>query len=104
MNQKRIKDLENKINNAHSNIAGVVVLKDGKAQYENYFNECTADSRVHVYSVSKSIISIFIGIAMDKGYIKSIDQKVLNFFPEYTARWTRYFVGHSCKSNWTICA
>lgn len=86
MNQERIKDLENKINNAYSNIAGIVVLKDGKIQYENYFNECTADSRIHVYSVSKSIISILIGIAMDKGYIKSIDQKVLSFFPDYTVK------------------
>ncbi|WFA08045.1 serine hydrolase [Tissierella sp. Yu-01] len=77
----KIKEIENKINNAYSNIAGIVVLKDGKTQYENYFNECTADSRIHIYSVSKSIISILIGIAMDKGYIKSIDQKVLGFFP-----------------------
>ena len=34
-------------------------------------------------SVTKSIISILIGIAMDKGYIKGPDQKVLDFFPEY---------------------
>lgn len=86
MNQERIKELENKINNAYSNIAGIVVLKNGKTRYENYFNECTDDSRIHVYSVSKSIISILIGIAIDKGYIKSINQKVLDFFPDYTVK------------------
>lgn len=86
MNQEKIKELENKINNAYSNIAGIVVLKDGKTQYENYFNACTAASRIHVYSVSKSIISILIGIAMDKGYIKSVNQKVLDFFPDYTIK------------------
>lgn len=86
MNQEKIKELENKINHAYSNIAGMVVLKDGKTWYENYFNEGTADSRIHVYSVSKSIISILLGIAIDKGYIKGIDQKVLDFFPNYTVK------------------
>ncbi len=86
MNKEKITELEKKINNEYSNIAGIVILKDGKTLYENYFNECTATSRIHVYSVTKSIISILIGIAMDKGYIKSIDQKVLDFFPDYTVK------------------
>lgn len=86
MNQEKIKELENKINNAYGNIAGIVVLKDGKTRYENYFNGCTAASRIHVYSVSKSIISILIGIAVDKGYIRSISQEVLDFFPDYTVK------------------
>lgn len=86
MNQAKIKELENKINDTYSNITGIVVLKDGKTRYENYFNECTATSRIHVYSVSKSIISTLIGIAMDKGYIKSINQRILDFFPDYTVK------------------
>ena len=64
----------------------MVVLKEGKLVYEKYFRECTRESQVHVYSVTKSIISILIGIAIDKGYIQSIDQKVLDFFPEYIVR------------------
>lgn len=83
---EKVTELEKKINNDYSNIAGMVVLKDGKTLYENYFNECTATSRIHVYSVTKSIISILIGIAIDKGYIKSINQKVLDFFPDYTIK------------------
>lgn len=86
MNQEKATELEKKINNDYSNIAGMVVLKDGKTLYENYFNECTATSRIHVYSVTKSIISILIGIAMDKGYIKNINQKVLDFFPDYIVK------------------
>ena len=70
----------------YSNIAGMVVLKDGKTRYENYFNGCTADSRIHIYSVTKSIVSVLIGIALDKGYIKSVNQKVLYFFPDYTVK------------------
>lgn len=86
MNNERIMELEKKINSDYSNIAGMVVLKDGKTLYEKYFNDFTATHTIHVFSVTKSIISILIGIAIDKGYIKSIDQKVLDFFPNYTAK------------------
>lgn len=86
MNKEKITELENKIKNDFNNITGIVVLKDGKTLYEKYFNECTAESRIHIYSVTKSIISILIGIAIDKGYIKNIKQNVLDFFPEYTIK------------------
>ena len=86
MEQKRIRELEHKINTDYGNTTGVVVLKEGKLVYEKYFKGCTRESQVHVFSVTKSIISILIGIAVDKGYIQSIDQKVLDFFPEYIVR------------------
>lgn len=86
MNQKKLTALEHIINSSYDNIAGIVVRKNGEILYENYYNKCTADSRIHVYSVTKSIVSILIGIAMDKGYIHSLNQKVLEFFPDYTVK------------------
>jgi len=86
MNQEKVIELEKKINNDYSNIAGIVILKDGKIIYENCFNECIATTSIHVYSVTKSIVSILIGIAIDKGYIKSVNQKVLDFFPDYAIK------------------
>jgi CubicO group peptidase (beta-lactamase class C family) len=86
MNQRKKIWLEKIINSNYNNTAGIIVLKDGKTLYENYFNGYTATSTLHVFSVTKSIISILIGIAIDKGYIKSIDQKVLNFFPDYAVK------------------
>ena len=70
----------------YTNIGGMVIQEKGRTRYENYFNDCTADSTFHVFSVTKSIISILIGIAIDKGYIKSTDQKILDFFPDYTVK------------------
>lgn len=32
------------------------------------------------------MIALLTGIAMDKGYIQSVEQKVLKFFPEYTVK------------------
>lgn len=78
--------MEKIINSSYSNIGGIIVLRNGKTLYEKYFNECTAASTFHVFSVTKSIMSILIGIATDKGYIKSINQKVLGFFPDYEVK------------------
>ena len=69
MDQKRIRELEQKISTDYGNTTGVAVLKEGKLVYEKYFKGCTRESQVHVYSVTKSIISILIGIAVDRGYI-----------------------------------
>ena len=78
--------LEQKINSKYGNTTGIVILKDGIVSYEKYFKGCTANSRVHIFSVTKSVISILIGIALDKGYIENIEKKVLDYFPEYKVK------------------
>lgn len=86
MKQEQITRLENIINKDYSNMAGMTILKDGKSVYENYYNGHTKANRIHIFSVTKSIISILLGIALDKGCIDSIEQKVLEFYPEYTVK------------------
>ena len=66
MNQEKIAALEEIIDNRYSNTAGMIVLKNGETQYEGYFNVCTAASCINIFSVTKSIISILIGIAADR--------------------------------------
>lgn len=84
MNQRKKIELEKIINSSYSNTTGIIVLKNGKTLYEKYFNEYTATNAVHVASVTKSIFSALIGIAIENRHIKSIDQKVLDFFPDYS--------------------
>ena len=86
MKQEDIMKLEAAIAANYSNIAGMVVRKDGETVYERYFGGCTAKSRLNVFSVPKSIVSILLGIALDRGCLGSIDQQVLEFFPEYTPK------------------
>lgn len=83
MNETAFTELEKIIERDYKNIAGMQISYDGAVIYENYWNECSADRRIHIYSVTKSIVSALIGIAIDKGYIKDVHQKVLEFFPEY---------------------
>ena len=86
MNQEKIKELENAILSDYGNIAGITVQKNGTKVYENHFNGYTTGSAFHVFSVTKSVVSALIGIALDKGHIRSIDQRVLDFFPNYTPK------------------
>lgn len=86
INQEQYKIIENCVMKDYKNTTGIVVMKKGQLMFEQYFNDCNAESMVHVYSVTKSIVSILIGIALDQGIIKSIDQKVLDFFPEYVIK------------------
>ena len=83
MLQERIRGLEQTIRSQYANIAGMVVQKDGKTVYEGYFNGYTTDHAVHLFSVTKSVFSVLIGIALDQGKIDSLDRKVLDYFPDY---------------------
>ena len=71
MNETKFSVLENMIHNKYKNITGIVVSKNKDILYEKYFNECSKSSHIHVYSVTKSIISMLIGIALDRNYINS---------------------------------
>lgn len=78
--------LESTIKSEHSNIAGMLVLKGGNKVYEGYFDDFGPDDTVHIMSVTKSVTSALVGIAIEKGCIQSVDQKVLDFFPDYTPK------------------
>jgi CubicO group peptidase (beta-lactamase class C family) len=84
MNREKIKELEKTIIGDYGTITGLVVQKRGERLYEGYFNGYSAENAVHVYSVTKSVVSALIGIALDAGHIKSVEQNVLDFFPDYT--------------------
>lgn len=86
MDQKQIKKMEDAIAADYRNMVGMVIVKDGETIYENYYNGCNDKSRIHVFSVTKSIVSILIGIALDKGLIKSVDDKVLEYFSDYVVK------------------
>ena len=84
MIQQSIKDLERSIHSRYGNVAGMVVQKGGEILYEGYFNGYSAGNAAHLYSVTKSVFSVLIGIAVNQGQIDSLDRKVLDFFPDYT--------------------
>lgn len=61
----------------------LLVLKNDSAVYEEYWDNYTDSSLSNSFSVAKSIISILTGIAIDEGKIKSLDEPVADFLPEF---------------------
>lgn len=97
MSSKKLSQLEPLIISQYNNINGIIIARKGNIVFEKYYNGYNIDDNFHVASVTKSVISALIGIAIDKGYIKDVDQKVVDFFPEYTCSPTEI-----CKKAVTI--
>lgn len=83
MNINKKKMIDKIVKEADSNITGLIISKNHKIEYSNYFNGYDENDSIHIASITKSIVSILIGIALDKGFIESLDQNILDFFPDY---------------------
>ncbi len=62
---------------------GLLVARRGTLVAEQYWNGMSARRDVNVKSASKSVISALVGIALREGVIDGLDQRVVEFFPEY---------------------
>jgi len=71
--------IQNRLPDAFS----LLVVKNGFLVFEKYYSWGSPHKYAVVHSVTKSVVSALIGIALDKGYLSSTDQKVIDFFPEY---------------------
>lgn len=76
-------ELHNLIKEKQPNICQISAFKNGIEVYSDEWNNYHKDDTCHIMSATKSIISLLIGIAIDLGYIKNVDQHVLGFFPDY---------------------
>ena len=56
--------------------------KDGFLIAEKYFNGGSVGEKTLIQSASKSYISALVGIAIEQGCLSSVDQKMIEFFPE----------------------
>ena len=64
----------------------LLVVTNGKLVVEEYYNRKDDLRPQHVQSVTKSITSLLIGIAIDKGFIKSEKEVIKPYFPEYFSK------------------
>jgi len=63
-------------------IYSLLVIKNGHLVAEGYFNEGSIGQLSKRASVTKSFTSAFVGLALEHGYLESVDQNMLDFFPE----------------------
>lgn len=60
-----------------------LVIRNDTVLYEKYFDGFSRDHYSQVFSVTKSVVSALVGIAISEGYIKSVDQPVSDFLPYF---------------------
>ena len=75
--------MEKEIDRNYPNLYSILVQQDGAIVYEKYYQGHNADTYTHVFSVTKSVMSALVGIALDKGLIQNIDQPIADYLPEY---------------------
>jgi len=74
------------ISGNYPNVHSILIIKDGRLVFEEYFYEYNKDSLQELRSATKSFVSALTGIAIEKKFIKSIHETVLPYFPEYTVQ------------------
>ncbi|MGD8306996.1 MAG: serine hydrolase, partial [Ignavibacteria bacterium] len=96
LDPNRFISLMNNLNSTYNHlIHGIVVIKNNRLVFEEYFDGITHPTwgensvsfnrdRLHVLSsVAKSFTATLVGIAIEKGFISSVDAKVFDFYPEF---------------------
>ena len=68
------------------NIYGLMVFKDDYLVAEDYWHIGSPGQTMNIHSVTKSINSALVGIALEQGCLTSLDQKMIDFFPELANR------------------
>jgi CubicO group peptidase (beta-lactamase class C family) len=98
MNPNYLINLMNRLSDiGEHRLHSLLIIKNDKLVFEEYFPgdkfnlaQYTGEKGFDWYdthnlcSATKSFTSALIGIAIDKGFIQSVDQKVFDFFPEYS--------------------
>ena len=85
----------------YQNVHSILIVKDGKLVFEEYFDgyvfdyngdeyrgeftEFGIDTTHNLASVTKSVTSALVGIAIDQGLIEGVDERMFAFFPEYAS-------------------
>jgi len=67
---------------ADNNIAGLIVVQDGRIRLERYGRGYSRQGRYTSFSVAKSLTSTLVGAAVRDGAIKSVDGPVTRYIPE----------------------
>jgi CubicO group peptidase (beta-lactamase class C family) len=66
-------------------VDSVIVIRHGYIVYEKYFRAPWNKDKVHnIYSCTKSVMGSLVGIAVQQGKIRSLNDKMVDYFPNRT--------------------
>jgi CubicO group peptidase (beta-lactamase class C family) len=83
LDEARIADLVSRIRRGeHGRIESLLVARNGRLAVEEYFGAGSASRPHTMQSVTKSVVSLLAGVAVQKGVLR-VEDRVASFFPEY---------------------
>jgi CubicO group peptidase (beta-lactamase class C family) len=65
----------------HDDLKGIVIIRDARLVSEHYFNGDSADTLHDIRSATKSLTSLLIGIAIQRGLVHSVDDSIALYLP-----------------------
>lgn len=66
--------------------SSLLVVKNDRVIYEHYWDEHHPETVSNSFSAAKTVVSMLIGIAVEEGHIKSLDEPVYKYIPEFTGK------------------
>ncbi|AZA83159.1 hypothetical protein C1637_19525 [Chryseobacterium lactis] len=63
-------------------ITSLLVIKDGKVIFENYYRNNQKQKPVIIFSGTKSVVGLLTGIAYEKGFIKNLEDPAVKYAPQ----------------------
>ena len=60
-----------------------LIIKDDSVRYEQYWDEYNEGSYSGSFSMAKSFVGLLVGCALHDGYIKTMDEPIGDFIPQY---------------------
>ncbi len=82
-NTAQATDRLNEVNEKLGTVA-YMIIKNDSIWYENYADGFGTESKTNSFSMAKSMVTAMLGKAIMDGYIKSLDQPLGDFFPEFS--------------------
>lgn len=85
ISSSKLADLFESLEEKTNLLAGLIIIRNGYIVAEHYPNPAyKQDTKHEINSVTKSIMSAVTGVAINEGYIKSVDDRIFDYFPNLT--------------------
>lgn len=73
------------ITNHLPGLQSLLIVRHGYLVFEEYYQGFHQNSYNSISSATKSVVSALVGVALTQGLLSSLDQRMLDFFPEFAA-------------------
>lgn len=83
LDPSRLAQMDAHIQTQLPHLRSLLVARHGHLVFERYYGDASRDKLQNIQSMTKSISSALIGIAIREGLVASVENKVLDYFPEY---------------------